>query len=414
MYGRLLATVSLGCALLGSSLPAHAQPMPTYDPDGRYSGGQMTGRRYELFGGMSYTGAIRRETVTAPGKYAPGTIIVNTSERRLYLIQDNGTALKYGIVDAPDGRLKHQKEPVPYFGGLAIYLAFLMSLAFTFEFRHDVLGIILGGTIVVMLGLIDDFGVLTPWTKLAGQLLAVFVLIKSGIRIEIAALPEWVDLVLTVLWMIGLINAFNLLDIMDGLSAGVGAVSAGGLFLAAWLQGDQTIVFMLAALIGSLVGFLKYNWHPARIYMGDTGAMFIGLLLGAMAMIGKYPGDHPLSVLTPVFILGIPIFDTLFVMWIRYQRGLPIFWGSPDHIAIRLRHWGMTVPGIVFVSYSATALVAAIGLLLMMVGQDTAWILCLGTVAVLLASTVALNKIDVRRPRPSVVPSPAQGGSSAA
>ena len=138
-------------------------------------------------------------------------------------------ALKYGIVDAPDGRLKHQKEPVPYFGGLAIYLAFLMSLAFTFEFRHDVLGIILAGTIVVMLGLIDDFGVLTPWTKLCGQLLAVFVLIKSGIKIEIAALPEWVDLVLTVLWMIGLINAFNLLDIMDGLSAGVGAVGATGL-----------------------------------------------------------------------------------------------------------------------------------------------------------------------------------------
>ena len=107
-------------------------------------------------------------------------------------------ALKYGIVDAPDGRLKHQKEPVPYFGGLAIYLAFLMSLAFTFEFRQEVLGIVLGGTIVVMLGLIDDFGVLTPWTKLAGQLLAVFVLIKSGIRIEIAAFPEWLDLVLTV------------------------------------------------------------------------------------------------------------------------------------------------------------------------------------------------------------------------
>src|ERR1041385_8600991 len=97
MYGRTLATVALACALLGSSLPAQAQPMPTYDPDGRYSGGQTTGRRYELFGGMSYVGAIKRETVTAPGKYAPGTIIVNTTERRLYLIQDNGTALKYGI-----------------------------------------------------------------------------------------------------------------------------------------------------------------------------------------------------------------------------------------------------------------------------------------------------------------------------
>jgi UDP-GlcNAc:undecaprenyl-phosphate/decaprenyl-phosphate GlcNAc-1-phosphate transferase len=312
-------------------------------------------------------------------------------------------ALKYGIVDAPDGQLKHQKEPVPYFGGLAIYLAFLISLAFTFEFRHDVLGIILGGTIVVMLGLIDDFGVLTPWTKLIGQLLAVFVLIKSGIRIEIAAFPDWVDLLLTVFWMVGLINAFNLLDIMDGLSAGVGAVSATALLIAALLQGDQTIAFMLAALIGSLLGFLKYNWQPARIYMGDTGAMFIGLLLGAMAMIGKYPSDHPLSLLTPVFILGIPIFDTLFVMWIRYQRGLPIFWGSPDHIAIRLRHWGMPVPQIVLVSYLWTAMIGGIGLLLMIVGQDMAWALCLGTVGVLLASTFILKRIDVTKSMRSVV-----------
>lgn len=312
-------------------------------------------------------------------------------------------ALKYGIVDAPDGQLKHQKEPVPYFGGLAIYLAFLISLAFTFEFRHDVLGIILGGTIVVMLGLIDDFGVLTPWTKLIGQLLAVFVLIKSGIRIEIAAFPDWVDLLLTVFWMVGLINAFNLLDIMDGLSAGVGAVSATALLIAALLQGDQTIAFMLAALIGSLLGFLKYNWQPARIYMGDTGAMFIGLLLGAMAMIGKYPSDHPLSLLTPVFILGIPIFDTLFVMWIRYQRGLPIFWGSPDHIAIRLRHWGMPVPQIVLVSYLWTAMIGGIGLLLMVVGQDMAWALCLGTVGVLLASTFILKRIDVTKSMRSVV-----------
>jgi UDP-GlcNAc:undecaprenyl-phosphate GlcNAc-1-phosphate transferase len=201
---------------------------------------------------------------------------------------------------------------------------------------------------------------------------------------------------------------------MDGLSAGVGAVSAAGLFVAAWLQGDQTVLFMLAALIGSLVGCLKYNWQPARIYMGDTGAMFIGLLLGAMAMIGKYPSDHPLSLLAPVFILGIPIFDTLFVMWIRYQRRIPIFWGSPDHIAIRLRHWGMTIPRIVLLSYIATAVVSAIGLLLMMVGQDTAWMLCLGTVAVLLGSTIALKKIEVRKPGPSIVTSSAPEGSTAA
>jgi UDP-GlcNAc:undecaprenyl-phosphate GlcNAc-1-phosphate transferase len=117
--------------------------------------------------------------------------------------------------------------------------------------------------------------------------------------------------------------------------------------------------------------------------------------------------------LTPVFILGIPIFDTLFVMWIRYQRRLPIFWGSPDHIAIRLRHWGMPVPRIVLVSYVATAVVGGIGLLLMTVQQDMAWTLCLGTTAVLLGSTFALKKIDVRKPVPTVI-SPAREGSSAA
>lgn len=322
-------------------------------------------------------------------------------------------ALKYGIVDAPDGQLKHQREPVPYFGGLAIYLAFLMSLAFTFEFRHDVLGIVLAGTIAVMLGLIDDFGVLTPRTKLAGQLLAVFVLIKSGIRIEIAAFPDWLDLALTVVWMVGLINAFNLLDIMDGLSAGVGAVSAGCLLVVALLQGDQTIAFMLAALIGSLAGFLRYNWQPAKIYMGDTGAMFIGLLLGAMAMIEQYPSGHSLSLLTPVFILGIPVFDTLFVMYIRQQRGLPIFWGSPDHIAIRLRHWGMSVPQIVAVSCAATALVGGVGLAVMSVGEDIAWVLCGSTAAVLLVVALLLRKIEVARPTGTVV-QPAEKGRKAA
>ena len=310
-------------------------------------------------------------------------------------------ALKYGIVDAPDGQLKHQREPVPYFGGLAIYLAFLMSLALTVEFRQDVLGIVLGGTIVVMLGLIDDFGVLTPATKLAGQLLAVFVLIKSGIRIEIAALPDWLDLVLTVFWMVGLINAFNLLDIMDGLAAGVGAVSAMFLLVVALLQGDQTSAFLLAALIGSLMGFLKYNWQPAKIYMGDTGAMLIGLLLGAMTMIGKYPSDHPVSLLTPLFILGVPIFDTLFVMYIRYMRGLPVFWGSPDHIAIRLRHWGLTVPQIVIISYVCTALVAGIGLLIMSVSQEIAWMLSVATGAIFLVATWLLKKVEVARPQES-------------
>ena len=227
-------------------------------------------------------------------------------------------------------------------------------------------------------------------------------------------MPDWVDIALTVFWMVGLINAFNLLDIMDGLSAGVGAVSASCLLVVALIQGDQTIAVMLVALLGSLLGFLKYNWHPARIYMGDTGAMFIGLLLGAMTMIEQYPSDHPLSLLTPVFIVGIPIFDTLFVMYIRYRRGLPIFWGSPDHIAIRLRHWGLSVPQIVITSYVATGVVGVIGLTMLLVSQEVAWVLCAGTAGALLLVTMLLKKVDVRRPEQVVVTSSQDGGTKAA
>jgi UDP-GlcNAc:undecaprenyl-phosphate GlcNAc-1-phosphate transferase len=319
-------------------------------------------------------------------------------------------ALKYGIVDSPDGRLKHQREPVPYLGGLAMYLSFLISLAFTFEFRQDVLGIVLAGTLVMMLGLVDDFGVLSPGTKLAGQLLAVFVLIKSGIRIEIAALPDWLDLALTLVWMIGIINAFNLLDIMDGLSAGVGVISATFLCAIALLNGDQTIAFLLAALIGSLLGFLRYNWHPATIYMGDAGAMFIGLMLGALCMIGQYTGGHSVSLLTPVMILGVPIFDTLFVMYIRVLRGLPILLGSPDHMAIRLRHWGLSVPQVVLLSYVAAAVLGGIGLLVMSVPQDLALVFSALTLMSLGIAAYALTRVNVGSGHGVALPGPVPAG----
>jgi UDP-GlcNAc:undecaprenyl-phosphate/decaprenyl-phosphate GlcNAc-1-phosphate transferase len=310
-------------------------------------------------------------------------------------------ALKHGMVDCPDGRLKQQEEPVPYLGGLAIYLAFLVSLAFTFDFRQDVLGIVLAGTIVMMLGLIDDFGVLSAGSKLVGQLLAVFVLIKSGIRIQIAALPDWIDMVLTVVWMIGVINAFNLLDIMDGLSAGVGLVCACFMLAIALLNGDTTIAFMLTALIGSLVGFLRYNFHPAKIYMGDAGSLFLGLMLGALSMIGQYTTAHRVSLLTPVLILGVPIFDTLFVMYVRYLRGLPIFLGSPDHMPLRLQHWGLSIRQVVLLSYGASVLLGGIGLVVMLVPKQIAMAVAVSTVVVLGLIAFALKRLNmdtVRRP----------------
>jgi UDP-GlcNAc:undecaprenyl-phosphate GlcNAc-1-phosphate transferase len=303
-------------------------------------------------------------------------------------------ALKYGIVDRPDGHLKHQREAIPYLGGLAIYLAFLVSLAFTFEFRQDVLGIILAGTLMVMLGLIDDFGVLSVGTKLLGQLLAIFVLIKSGIRIEIAAFPEWLDLLLTVIWMLGLTNAFNLLDIMDGLAAGVGLICTSFLLVVSLLNDNLTIAFMVTALAGSLLGFLRYNFPPARIYMGDCGALFIGMMVGALSMIGQYGGRHQVALLTPLFILGVPIFDTLFVMYVRASRGLPVLKGSSDHLVLRLKRWGMGVPHIVTVMYVASVGMGAIGLAIMSV-HETVALIGVGVTAVsLLVALPVLRRLD--------------------
>jgi UDP-GlcNAc:undecaprenyl-phosphate GlcNAc-1-phosphate transferase len=312
-------------------------------------------------------------------------------------------ALKYGIVDSPDGRLKHQRAPVPYLGGLAIYLAFLVSLAFTFEFRQDVLGIILAGTLVLLLGLIDDFGVLSPSVKLIGEFLAVFVLIKSGIRVNIAMFPDWLDLTLTVIWMLGLINAFNLLDIMDGLAAGVGLVSAAFLLMVALLNGDQTLAFILTALTGSLLGFLRYNFRPASIYMGDAGALFLGLMLGAVSMIGQYKGSHHLAVLSPAFILGVPLYDTLFVIYMRLSRGVPVFRGSPDHLALRLKLLGMPISKIVVTLYVASALLGGMGLALLFVTWKAALVLAGGTALVLAGVALWLRPVDVTVPEPAAV-----------
>ena len=310
-------------------------------------------------------------------------------------------ALRFNIVDRPDGQLKRQAAPVPYFGGLVVYLAFLVSLALTFEFRQDVLGLVLGGTLMVMLGLIDDFGVLTPGSKLIGQLIAVFVLIRSGIRIEIAAFPEWLDLALTVLWMIGVINALNIIDVMDGLAGGVGVIACVWLFVVALFNQDTVSAAMLAALAGGLIGFLRYNVHPASIYLGDAGSLFVGLMLGALAMIGKYTAVNPLSVLTPVLILGVPVFDTFFVMYIRWRRGVPVFWGSPDHFALRLRHWRLTVPQVMLVSYGAALFLGGIGVLAMIVSHGVAAGLNVLAAILALVAALLLKRVDMARPAES-------------
>jgi len=310
-------------------------------------------------------------------------------------------AFKFGIVDRPDGMLKVQDNAVPYLGGLVIYMAFLLSLAMTFEFSQDLLGILLGGSVIVLLGLIDDFGVLTPGVKLVGQFIAAFVLIKSGTMINLVFIPLWMKWLLTGIWVVGVTNAFNIIDVMDGLSSGVAAIAAIVLSVVAIMNGKVMVAITAVSLAGACVGFLRYNFTPARIYMGDTGSMFLGFTLAALSIgntVGSYTGKNMFGFFAPLLILGVPIFDTVFVMFLRWRKGLSVFKGSPDHFAIRLKKAGWTVRKVVIASYAAGIVLGGIALYLINVQNGPTVGVLLGLL-VLAALFIAylLGRIDIER-----------------
>jgi len=301
----------------------------------------------------------------------------------------------YGLVDRPDGRLKTQRDPVPYLGGMSLYLAFLLTLAMTYTFNQEVLALLLGGTIVVLLGLVDDIGALSPRAKFLGQCLAILALMKAGIVIEIVFLPWYAAYPLTFIWLLGITNAFNIIDIMDGLAAGVGFIAATALLVVSILNGNVQIAILTATLAGSLLGFLRFNFDPARIYLGDTGSLFIGLNLGALAMIGRYTENNPVALVVPAVILGVPIFDTLFVMYVRRRRGISMFLGSPDHFALRLRKWAFTKRQTVVFSYVVAFLFALTGILVMSLDTRVALFVLLLLTLFFLFATHRLKRVDM-------------------
>jgi UDP-GlcNAc:undecaprenyl-phosphate GlcNAc-1-phosphate transferase len=315
----------------------------------------------------------------------------------LYLVPRlRDAAIAMNIVDAPDGKLKNHRKPVPYLGGLAVYLAFLVALAVTFEFDRELLGLVLAGTIVLILGLIDDFRALTPGVKFIGQILAAAVLIKSGITIKLVFLPVWVSIPLTVLWVVAVTNAFNIIDIMDGLSGGVAFCAILPLVVVALVNGRLMIAIVTLALAGALLGFLRYNFHPSQIYLGDTGSMFIGLMMASLSMLGSYTGSNVLAAICPGIILGVPLFDMLFVMYVRWRRGVPVVLGSPDHFALRLRQWRLSTPQTVLVSYLATLVFGAVALGMMHLSLEPAAVLLGCTSLVVLVAALWLKRIDMK------------------
>ncbi len=305
-------------------------------------------------------------------------------------------ALQLGIIDRPDGNLKKHDTAVPYFGGVAVFIGFLLTVGVLTDFDKATLGLLLSGSIALMVGLIDDFGVLTPAQKLLGQTLAALVLVKSGTYIKLDFLSFYVAAPLTVLWILTVSNAMNIIDIMDGLASGVATIAAVAIAVANIMAGRESQAFLAFVLAGSVAGFLRHNFHPARIYLGDAGSLFIGFMLAALSMNAGYTRMNLLAVVSPVLILGLPLFDLGLVMFIRWRLGIPVMKGSPDHFALRLRRCKLSIRETAVTTYVVSALLAGVALLMTQVRIEWAVGTLGGTMSVACLSAYLLMKVDMR------------------
>ena len=293
-------------------------------------------------------------------------------------------ARRFGVLDTPGHRKIHE-APTPRLGGIAVFAAFvaivlggylltpsLRELPLVTErvaeamqlFRTiDRIGgrlaaILLGAAIAFGVGLLDDFlGARFPWGfKAAGQVAGAVVVVAAGVHTSF--LPwAWLNWLVTLVWIVGITNAFNLLDNMDGLSAGVACVASGVLLMNAWWRGEFFISLILLAFIGSLLGFLFYNFHPASVFLGDCGSLFIGFVMATLTLLERYvttgsSGYFP--VVMPVVVLAVPLMDTLTVIAIRMRDGRPIYVGDRSHLSHRLVAIGFTRREAVVFIYLAT------------------------------------------------------------
>jgi len=274
-------------------------------------------------------------------------------------------ARRMGMIDQPGLRKAH-RLPVPLLGGLAIYAA--LAIAFIVFGNRDWLveglGILGGATLLFLTGLWDDRYGMSARLKLAAQFVAALGLLAVGVQVRLLG-QWWLDALLTVAWVVSLTNAVNLMDNMDGLAAGISAVAAIFFFVLAALEGQGLVASLAAALFGSALGFLFYNFAPALSFMGDAGSLPLGFLLGVIGIKIKFI-HFPLGStwMAPIVVSGVLIFDTSLVVFSRLRRRRPIFQGGSDHTSHRLVQLGLSPPRAVLTLYVVAAALGALALFL--------------------------------------------------
>jgi UDP-GlcNAc:undecaprenyl-phosphate GlcNAc-1-phosphate transferase len=306
-------------------------------------------------------------------------------------------ALRAGVVAAPRSRDVHTL-PVPLLGGAAIYAAFVVALLLFGDRAHirELVGILVGATLISLFGLADDRWGLSAPLKLLGQVLAAVVLLVGGTQVQLFALP-WLNWALTIVWVVGITNALNFLDNMDGLSGGAATIAAAFFLLLAFMNEPRQVLVgaMAAALIGACVGFLRYNLNPATIFMGDTGSLFIGFILAALAIKLRFLGNVPVVTwMVPVCVLGLLIFDTALVCVSRLRRGVnPFTTAGKDHLSHRLHALGLTKREAVLTCYLICGTCGMVGVYLTQARLGEAYLVVGIITAVAVAAIIWLERV---------------------
>jgi UDP-GlcNAc:undecaprenyl-phosphate/decaprenyl-phosphate GlcNAc-1-phosphate transferase len=317
-------------------------------------------------------------------------------------------AVRRSVLDHPGDHKSHE-SPVPYLGGLAMVGAFSLAVLAAAVIRPPVTGrnelfvVVALAFGLSLVGLFDDIRHVRPWARVLCEIGAGYALYEVGAGVELFG-SDLANALFTIVWVVAITNAFNLLDNMDGLSAGVAAIGAGAFFAIAAANGQFLVAGLAAAVAGCAIGFLRHNFHPARIYMGDSGSLFLGFLLAYLGVKLRFDGPTSVTFLVPILVVGIAIFDTTLVTICRLLRRRSPFQGGRDHVSHRLVAIGVPVPVAVSLIYVAAVSVGVVGFVVSRIERAPAYWLAglFGTLALFLGvllARVPVYEVEAARSR---------------
>lgn len=295
-------------------------------------------------------------------------------------------AYRVGAIDVPKDNRRMHHTPIPRLGGLAIFLGFILSTLLFVEIDRQFQGILLGSVIIVILGVLDDSYSLKAVPKFLVQIVAAGVAVAHGCVIQFISNPNvfsastyvnlgWLSIPVTIIWIVTITNAVNFIDGLDGLAVGVSAISTASLLVIALLVSEGNVAVILAALLGACLGFIPYNLNPAKIFMGDTGATFLGFIMACLSVQGLFKFYAIISFAVPFLILGVPIFDICFAVIRRLLKGQNPMQADRGHIHHRIIDMGFNQKQSVAITYMLTAILGLSAVVLTSSGEMRALVL---------------------------------------